>query len=283
MTIEQLNPFIRYAKLHTHYEPSVHNRICYDCRLFYISEGDGTLYANGENFSFSNNTLIYLPPLTKYNFYFSTGTAIKFYVIDFDLCDKFCDKKSSIGTDTEATFNGAKTLVYTVLPELSQVFVRKDMIITRNYIAKCIDVFSAKDDYYAAIASANLKLCLIDVLCEYQSSSPGGSLVNSVREYIKNNFADVNLTNENIAAQFNYHPYHLSRIMKAVTGKTLHSYLIDYRIQMAKNYLITTNYPISTVAEKTGFLSYSYFTSRFSQKTGFSPKQYRKKHKNIGF
>ncbi len=281
--MEQLNPFIRYAKLHTHHDFSSQNRICYDCRLFYISDGDGTLYANGENFNFSNNTLIYLPPLTKYNFHFVSDTNIKLYVIDFDLCDKFSDKPKSIGTDTEATFSVSKKLDYELPVEFSKVYVRKDMIISRNYISRCIDVFSSKDAYYSAIASANLKLCLIDVLCDYQNSSPGGTLVNNVREYIKNNFADANLTNEKIATQFNYHPYHLSRIMKSVTGKTLHSYLLDYRVQMAKNFLITTNYPISIVAEKTGFISYSYFTSRFSQQTGISPKQYRKKYKNIGF
>jgi AraC-like DNA-binding protein len=71
--------------------------------------------------------------------------------------------------------------------------------------------------------------------------------------------------------------------MKAHTKKTLHSYLIDFRIHMAKNYLTTTTYNVTTIAEKTGFPTYTYFIKTFREKTGVSPLQYRKSHSNIGF
>ena len=91
------------------------------------------------------------------------------------------------------------------------------------------------------------------------------------------------LTNEKIAEHFNYHPYHLSRLMKARTNKTLHNYLIDFRLHMAKNYLTTTNYNVTKIAEKTGFASYAYFIKIFREKVGISPLQYRKTHLSIGF
>ena len=71
--------------------------------------------------------------------------------------------------------------------------------------------------------------------------------------------------------------------MKAHTKKTLHDYLIDYRLHVAKNYLRTTTLTITSIAEKTGFASYTYFIKLFREHTGLSPLQYRKSHKNIGF
>ncbi len=71
--------------------------------------------------------------------------------------------------------------------------------------------------------------------------------------------------------------------MKENTGRTLHDYLLEYRIEMAKNLLVTTAGSISSVADNTGFSSYSYFISRFKKETGLSPRKYRITYKNKNF
>jgi transcriptional regulator GlxA family with amidase domain len=71
--------------------------------------------------------------------------------------------------------------------------------------------------------------------------------------------------------------------MKKHTKKTLHGYLLEYRIHMAKNYLTTTSLNVTEIAEKTGFASYTYFIKTFREQTGLSPLKYRKTHENIGF
>ena len=71
--------------------------------------------------------------------------------------------------------------------------------------------------------------------------------------------------------------------MKTYTNKTLRDYIIDFRLNMAKNYLATTTLNVTSVAEKTGFSSYAYFIKVFREKFGLAPLKYRKAHKNIGF
>ena len=70
--------------------------------------------------------------------------------------------------------------------------------------------------------------------------------------------------------------------MKAHTQKTLHDYLTDYRLHMAKNYLRTTSLNVTQVAEKTGFSSYTYFIKLFRERVGVSPLQYRRSHERTG-
>jgi len=91
------------------------------------------------------------------------------------------------------------------------------------------------------------------------------------------------MTNEELAAQFHYHPHYLSKIMKEEIGFTLHQYIIYNKIVNAKKLLISTNLSIEVIAWKVGFSSTSYFVKMFHRETGKTPKQYRAKKQKIYF
>ncbi|MBQ8319309.1 MAG: helix-turn-helix transcriptional regulator [Clostridia bacterium] len=283
MNIVQLNPFLRYARMHETYYPQKENSVCYDCRLFYILQGEGTLFAGGQNFNVSKGGLIFLPPKTQYRFRFSNNDAVKIYVLNFDLISEFCAISRSLGTATESSFDPTRVPAYPIPKELSQVLVEKNSLQIQGHIAACVELFLHKISYYKHSASAHLKLALLELLREYHSEKTEYRLVQSVQEFIRNNYQNAELDNSAIAAQFNYHSYHLNRLMKAHTDQTLHEYLTQYRLHMAKNFLTTTTLNVTTIAEKTGFSSYTYFIKLFRERTGISPLQYRKTHKNIGF
>lgn len=283
MKIEELNPFIRYATMHQAYYPQKENSVCYDCRLFYVLQGDGVFFANGQNYNVSQGFCVFLPPKTQYRFAFSNHDNVKIYVLNFDLTDEFSALPKSLGTATESTFDERKVLHYILPNEFYEPIIQANGIFIRNYVADCVDLFLQKIVYYKHSASANLKLALLELLREANSEKNDYRLIQSVQEYIRSNYQNAELDNQEIAEQFNYHPYHINRLMKAHTGKTLHAYLIEYRLHMAKNYLRTTTLNITAIAEKTGFSSYTYFIKLFRERTGVSPLQYRKTHKNIGF
>ena len=83
------------------------------------------------------------------------------------------------------------------------------------------------------------------------------------------------LTNTDISRAFNYNPYHLSNIMKKQTGKSLHKYLISYRLDKAKDYLLNTQLDIDDISWKTGFCTSAYFIKIFRDNVGMTPKKYR--------
>ncbi len=65
-------------------------------------------------------------------------------------------------------------------------------------------------------------------------------------------------------------------------GSTLTRVIAERRIHAAKNLLIRSDAPISSVAEEVGFSDYNYFTKIFKSITGLTPSAYRKKNRNSG-
>lgn len=81
-------------------------------------------------------------------------------------------------------------------------------------------------------------------------------------------------------AEVRINPTYLSRRFTEEVGVSFSEYLMQYRIQMAKKFLVTyPNWSISTVAEKTGFNSQHYFCTIFRKIVVLTPKEYREKGK----
>ncbi|MBR2322859.1 MAG: helix-turn-helix domain-containing protein [Clostridia bacterium] len=279
MNLIKLNPFLRYASMHTRLKPSTKFSVCYDCRLFYFAQGKGDMVINGKTYLIGSNDAVFLPPKTKYRFNFNTSKDLSVYVLNFDLIDEFCKYKKSLSTPTEETFDELLVLSYELPEKFQNPIVVKNAFSVRKHVEKCVDLFLQKTTYYQEESSARAKQALLELLRESEIGEY--PLVQNVIDYIRENYHLPELSNDMIAENFNYHPYHLNRIVKAYTQKTLHGYLLDYRIQMAKNLLITTKLSITQIADKTGFTSYTYFIKLFREKTGQSPLKYRNNHELI--
>ena len=283
MRLEKLNPFIRYANMHETYYSYKENSICYDCRVFYVQQGNGSLFVNGQNYDIKQGTFVFLPPNSQYRFFFTSPNDVKIYVLNFDLVDDFCHVTKSLGTAQESTYDPTKSPTYPLPAELSAPIIQKNDLYAHTHMTACVELFLQNTAYYKHLSSAYLKLALIELLQEQHSEDTAYRLVQNVQEFIRNNYFNPDLDNQSIAEQFNYHPYHINRLMKAHTHKTLHEYLLEYRLHMAKSFLRTTALNVTAIAEKTGFASYTYFIKIFRERIGISPIQYRKKNKNVGF
>ncbi len=283
MELSKLNPFIRYAGLHLHYSRPKGNSVCYDCRLFYVIRGEGFLHADGHIYTVSQSFVIFLPPGTRYYFEFENEKDINIYVLDFDLSDDYDTLFHSVGTATESDFDPKKILPSPFFDELNTVMANEGSVILRNEVAVCVELFLSKTAYYQHSASAHLKLALIELLNDCKREHSDYRLIQSVQDYIRRNYQRTELNNKTVAAEFSYHPYHISRLMKQHTKKTLHEYILDYRLHAAKNYLSTTTLNVTEIAKRTGFASYTYFIKIFREQTGISPLQYRKSRRSAGF
>ena len=93
--------------------------------------------------------------------------------------------------------------------------------------------------------------------------------------YVKEHYAE-RIVAGKLAAEFNYHPNHLNRLVKSATGKSFKEFLISYRIKVAKDMLVSTAETVAAIAARCGFFSTSYFSELFFKQTGLSPKEYRR-------
>lgn len=277
MEVAQINPHIRYARAHYNTFWGYKLSYCYDCRLFYIKTGRGTIIANGGKYNYADNTAIYLPGGSEYEFCpDQTVSQTAILIFDFDLVRNYAHLQESLGTADKRNFSPDDILKYEMPSEFTALIIQSAPTLYQP-LKECTDEFLLQTAYYHEKASAILKLCLVQLLRE-SAVTPVSHTANQIMDYIHKHYQDPELTNKEIARTFNYHPHYASHLMKQASGQSLHQYLLYYRIRVAKNYLMTTDLDIKTIAWKSGFNSVSYFIKMFREYTGVTPRHYRKSH-----
>jgi transcriptional regulator GlxA family with amidase domain len=79
-----------------------------------------------------------------------------------------------------------------------------------------------------------------------------------------------------IATLASMSPNHLLRIFRAATGFTPLEYLVRLRLRHAAGELTETRKSITEIAADTGFSDSNYFSKRFRNFYGTSPREYRR-------
>ena len=71
-------------------------------------------------------------------------------------------------------------------------------------------------------------------------------------------------------------PHHFKRIFKEYTGRTPHRYLMDIRLEKAKELLKSGEGSIEDIARLCGFVNPAHFAVAFKRSANLSPSEYRK-------
>lgn len=97
--------------------------------------------------------------------------------------------------------------------------------------------------------------------------------VSKVQEYIKNNLKKHMILYE-IACFAGYSPWHISKLFKKYTGKTIFEYIRSLRLSRAALDLRDNQGPVLDVALDFIFDTHEGFTRAFSKEFGITPKKY---------
>lgn len=87
---------------------------------------------------------------------------------------------------------------------------------------------------------------------------------------------DESMSLERMASHINVSVRTLNRRFQAVHGRSPASWLLDRRLDHARNLLIGTSRPVEEIAHQVGFGSSIGFRARFKEQVGLTPSQYRR-------
>nr|WP_315167085.1 substrate-binding domain-containing protein [uncultured Flavobacterium sp.] len=99
--------------------------------------------------------------------------------------------------------------------------------------------------------------------------------LNKINLILENNLDESSFSVEELASKLNISRVQLYRKVKAVLGIGVGDYINNFRLEKAKELLISTSMNISEIAYSCGFASPNYFSTAFKSKYGVSPKDFR--------
>lgn len=100
-------------------------------------------------------------------------------------------------------------------------------------------------------------------------------LAYKVRLYINENLENTELSLQLISQEFSVSESYICTIFKKAFSVTLNQYIINQRIEKAKEYLTKSNKKIKEISELVGYRDSNYFIRLFKKITGLTPADYR--------
>lgn len=126
----------------------------------------------------------------------------------------------------------------------------------------------------SALLTQQLLTPAMRVMTAHQQQG-GRQKLTLILAYLKEHYADPQLSLEQTAEQYAIDSYTLSRLFKQATGVTYTDYLTDLRLNAAKSALRQTDQRVADIATACGYQP-SYFNRLFKKHVGVTPGQYRK-------
>lgn len=105
----------------------------------------------------------------------------------------------------------------------------------------------------------------------------GDILIDTVKEYIQENYMDPNLSLQGIAGMMKITADHLGRLFKRSEGGSVADYINEVRLNHVEHLLLSKNLSIREIMEQVGYMNQSSFFKVFKKRFGTTPKEYRLK------
>lgn len=239
--------------------------------LIPITEGGGTMDAEGETSRFEAPCLILVPAGVVHGFEWhsdSTGSVIT-------LANTYREELVRRDPDVAALY--ASPAVTPLTPEAARTITAQVRVLMKELAWKAPGHRTAVDSALAAILVHALRGRALDSSGHEQSRGRQAELVARFRALVEERFR----TREPIsryAARLGVSPTTLRVACASVTGKAPVE-LIGLRAMLeAKRALCYTNQTVAEIAYTLGFVDPAYFTRTFTKHAGVSPRRYRSQH-----
>lgn len=284
---KEINPFVRAVKIKKSSQ-LVGTWKDIDNLFIYIAKGSCEYYTDGRVCSMKAGDCIVFPPFMVHELRKGTNHAVVQYIMHFDwfenkdrvlLEHKPLEKYHSVPEISKDEFPLGEDVFVVSFPEEERSAVERLFLnLYREFEHK-------KPGYRLMEKAICMQLLTLAIRASAENGGasekrkPGhqssGQIVNKVMEYIYLHYSE-QLSNKRLGEVVGVSPNYLSKLFQKHTGVTLHNYLIQYRLEKARDFLVSAECNISEVAIKCGFSSISSFSKSFKARWGTNPSDYIK-------
>ena len=145
---------------------------------------------------------------------------------------------------------------------------------------KLLNIWEKKDVGYKMKAASVLCDIFSDIYSENRPPITKNLLINESVEFALKNFSDPLLTVETLADISHISETYFRKLFKEEYGISPKKYIVNLRINYAKELISMGYYTLTEVSELAGFNDYLYFSVTFKRLTGTTPSEYRKNLSN---
>lgn len=186
------------------------------------------------------------------------------------------------------------------LNALPNEFCLSDVAFMKNILRQTVKEGLLKAPYSEQTTNASFKIFLAHAIREfdynYLSEKPenDSSVISTGLDYTKNNdiiilnlkdYINENLHREitlkELADTVYFNPTYFVRRFKILWGVSPMKFVLNARINKAKELMLSTTLSVSEIAEKCGFNSIHYFSRTFKNYEGISPSEYIDENKKL--
>lgn len=199
--------------------------------------------------------------------------------------DQLCEAGEKL--DASALDRSVEELRWMGMEQMRSLFSRyeKDFFAMHATVIETFaNVEHMRKKVIQAMNFANSKERLIDTfLTQYHAvigdilhvAPRGARVIHMAKQYVSDHYAQ-KITVKDVADKLNLNPSYFSHLFAKETGQHFSDYLMDFRIEKAKELLMSTNLSVGEIAEKVGYGDQRYFSRIFHRITEMNPTEFRK-------
>ena len=266
-----------------------HHKYSLSYRLLLLMRGGFLLRLGDREEPCGEGDIIFMPPHEEYYTVFDGGDSM-FLNIFFDFFPRegavtaaksMHDYFVMLGYEPLDTEKAAEKLTFEDTPVFNRTFVIRELPDWRNKCGELYRLWRSGGAHKRLRLHARLTELLADIADHVNAprQNAGSVSAHAIVSYIDAHY-DERLTCRSVAEKFSYHPNYVNRIVRELTGCSLHEYIIHVKVRHASQLLLETDMSITEIAYSLGFHDSSHFSSVFQARTGMKPSELRRNRRS---
>ena len=253
---EQL-PFmeLRHSNSNMHYKKHFHDTFS----LGVNKCGESTYMNSDEVYTLNENKLSIINPNVVHACNASTEVINEYYMMYLDV--DWCTNIQNLINENVTTFT----------PVSSHMLENKEFY--HEYLSMCDYLFEEHSTVDKEDALINFFVKFFALFLEEDNTEVSDDRFDKMVEYLDSHYKE-NITLEELAGHFELNIFYIIRLFKSQMNLTPRAYLINVKINKAKQFL-QQGYSIVDTALECGFVDQSHFHKNFLKIVATTPKEYQ--------